>query len=133
MSIEVILNALPKYRKSGDKYRAPCPVHDGKDFNLMLSERSDGSVGAYCFVCGSTGLAVVDALSVDRKELFPPESDYQRPVITREMQTTYAQDQMIIAMCNAKPYDSLSLSDKRRLKLAKARVEGIEELMARAG
>lgn len=132
MAIEVILNALPIFKNYGKKFRAPCPVHDGKDMNLMISERDDGSVGAYCFVCGANGLAVCDALGVDRKELFPADQDYKKPVFTREMTTTYAQDLLIVSMADKRPYNTLTLADKRRLKLAKARIEGLEELKARS-
>lgn len=131
MAIETILRALPIYKNYGKNFRAPCPVHDGKDMNLMLSERPDGSVGAHCFVCGANGLAVVDALSVDRKELFPPDDGYEPPRFSREMQITEAQDQLVIAMAENRPRESLSLEDKRRIKLAEARLEGIQEIKDR--
>lgn len=131
MAIESILNALPIYKNYGKKYRAPCPVHDGKDMNLMISERADGSVGCHCFVCGANGLAVVDALGVNRDELFPPDSDYKTPIITREMQITYAQDSLVIAMAEKMPRSAMTLEDKRRLKLAQARREGIEQIKQR--
>jgi len=127
MAIEAILNALPIYKNYGNKFRAPCPVHDGKDMNLMISERSDGSVGAHCFVCGANGLAVVDALGVKRSELFPPDSEYKRQPVTNDMRATYAQDAMVVAMAEKMPEGSMSLVDKRRLKLAKARMEGFEQ------
>lgn len=129
MAIEAILNALPKYRKNGDKYRAPCPHHGGKDMNLIISERDDGSVGCYCFVCHANGLQVCDALGVDRKELFAPDADWKPSGMSREMKVTYAQDLLVVAMGESRPRDSLSLEDKRRLKLAQARIEGIEQRM----
>lgn len=131
MSIEAILHALPIFKNYGKKFRAPCPVHDGKDMNLMISERQDGSVGAYCFVCGANGLAVVDALGVDRKELFPADQDYERPVFTREMKITEAQDQLVVAMAEHRAWDSMSLQDKRRVKLAKSRLESFDEMRSR--
>jgi len=132
MAIETFLNALPKYVKAGDKFRAPCPVHGGKDNNLMINERQDGSVRCYCFVCGATALPVADALSIARKECFPEDNGYKRPAFTREMQTTEAQDRLVVAMADAKPWDSLSLQDKRRVKLAKSRIESFEEMRARS-
>jgi len=133
MAIEAILNALPKYKKYGKKFRAPCVVHDGKDFNLMISERSDGSVGCYCFVCHANGLDVVDALGVNRSELFPPDSEYKRQPVTNDMRDKYAQDAMVLAMAEKAPEGSLTLADKRRIKLAKGRMEGIEQLMGNTG
>lgn len=132
MAIDAILNALPIYKNYGNKYRAPCPVHDGKEMNLMISERSDGSVGCHCFVCGANGLAVVDALGVDRKELFPPDDGYKPQALTREMRITYGQDQLIVAMDERLPEEAKTLEDKRRIKLAKARIEGIEQLLQRS-
>jgi len=130
MAIEAILNALPKYKKYGKKFRAPCPVHDGKDFNMMISERSDGSVGAYCFVCGASGLSLVDALGVNRSELFPPDSEYQRQPVTKDMRDKYAQDALVVAMAEKVSFNDMSLADQRRVKLAKARMEGIEQRLA---
>lgn len=126
MSIEVILNALPRYRQYGKKWRAPCPVHDGKDLNLMLSERSDGSVGGYCFVCGANAVDVADALGVDKKEVFAPDSEYKRPVISREMEQHEREDKLVIMMAEQNPPQTLA--DKRRVKLAHARLEGIQRL-----
>ena len=131
MSIDVILNALDNTRKVGkDKYRAPCPVHNGTDRNLMISERRDGSVGAYCFVCGANGLDVVDSLMLNKSELFPPDSDYKAPVITKQMQSEEVQDKLVIAM--SQKSDNLTLADKRRIKLAEARLQGLAEIRSRA-
>ena len=132
MAIEAILHALPIFKNYGKKFRAPCPVHDGKDMNLMISERDDGSVGAHCFVCGANGLAVVDALGVDRNELFPTNLEYDRPVFTREMTITEAQDRLVLSMAEKRPRETLTLIDKRRIKLARSRVESFDEIRARA-
>ena len=129
MAIEAILNALPIFKNYGKKFRAPCVVHDGKDFNLMISERSDGSVGCYCFVCHANGLDVVDALGLDRSELFPKDSDWKPSGMTREMKEAHTQDLMVVAMSENVSYESLSLADKRRIKLAKARLEGVSRFL----
>ena len=128
MTIEAILNRLDKYRPSGDnKYRAPCPVHQGKDLNMMLSERSDGSVGVHCFVCGATGIEVVDALGLSIKELFADDNDYRPPVINRKMREQEAEDEIVLMI--AKNNDQkLSLEDKRRIRLARHRLAAISAL-----
>lgn len=126
MSIERVLNALPRYKQYGKKWRAPCPVHDGKDLNLMLSERSDGSVGGYCFVCGANAVDVALALGLDKKEVFSPDSEYRPPVITREMEQAEKEDKLVVMMSEASPPQTLA--DKRRVKLAHARLEGIQRL-----
>jgi hypothetical protein len=101
-------------------------VHGGKDLNMIVSERSDGSVGAYCFVCGASGIDLVDHLGLERSEVFAPDSEYKAPVITKKMQSEEMQDKMIIAMAQVNP--PVTLADKRRVQLAHSRLEGITEL-----
>jgi hypothetical protein len=125
VSIENILGSLDNVRKSGNsKWRAPCPVHKGKDRNLMISERSDGSVGCYCFVCGAGGPDVMQSLGLDLKEIFAPDSEYQRPVITKKMQEEETMDRLVIEMAKVNP--PKTLEDTRRVQLAQARLEGIQ-------
>jgi hypothetical protein len=130
VSIESVLAALPRYKKFGNKYRAPCPVHNGKDLNLMLSERRDGSVGGYCFVCGCSAVDVADALGLNKDEVFAPDSDYKRPVISRDMQEKEVQDKLIVEMAKVSP--PTTLADKRRVQLAHSRLQGIAEMRSRA-
>ena len=130
MSVETILARLDRVRKSGaNKWRTPCLVHGGKDMNMIISERSDGSVGAYCFVCGCSAVDLADTLGLDRSEVFAPDSDYKAPVITKQMQSEEQQDRMIVAMAAVTP--PVTLADKRRVQLAHARLEGISELRSR--
>ena len=44
-ALEAVTGKAP--RRSGDEYRAPCPAHDGKDYNLSVTER-DGRVLTRC-------------------------------------------------------------------------------------
>ena len=128
MTIETILNALPKTRTAGDhKWRAPCPVHQGKDLNMMLSERSDGSVGVHCFVCGATGIEVVEALGLPVKELFADDSGYQPPKINRQMKQQAMEDEMVLMIAN-NPNQKLTLEDKRRIRLARHRLASISAM-----
>lgn len=125
MSIDNILGSLDNVRQSGKaKWRAPCPVHKGKDRNLMISERSDGSVGCYCFVCGAGGPDVMQSLGLDLKEIFAPDSEYRRPVITKKMQEEEKMDRLVVEMAKVTP--PTTLADKRRVQLAEARLEGIQ-------
>jgi hypothetical protein len=125
VSIDNILGSLDNVRKSGNaKWRAPCPVHKGKDRNLMISERSDGSVGCYCFVCGAGGPDVMQSLGLDLKEIFAPDSKYERPVITKKMQEEETMDRLVIEMAKVNP--PKTLEDTRRVQLAQARLEGIQ-------
>lgn len=128
MTVDSILNALPKTRPAGErKWRAPCPVHQGKDFNMMLSERSDGSVGVHCFVCGATGIEVVEALGLPVKELFAEDTSYQPPKINRKMREQAMEDEMVL-MIASNPNQKLTLEDKRRIRLARHRLAAISAL-----
>lgn len=133
MPVNNILDQFPKVRKAGqDKWRVPCPSHGGKGFNMMISERSDGSVGAHCFVCGANGVDLIEALNLPMKELFSPDSEYERPVITKKMQTQAQEDEAVLMV--AKGYkdrgERMTLEDKRRVRLAKARLQAIQQLQA---
>lgn len=133
MTAQTILNHCDKVRNAGqDKWRIPCPSHGGKGFNMMISERSDGSVGAHCFVCGANGVDLIESLNLPMKELFAPDSEYQRPLVTKKMQTQAQEDEAVLMV--AKGYkergERMTLEDKRRVRLAKARLEGIQQLQA---
>lgn len=125
--IAIILDRLPKSRPSGQgKYRAPCPVHNGKDFNLMLSEDATGKVGCHCFVCGANGIDVVEALGLPVSELFPPDNGYVQPVVTGKMRHQKLEDQLF---CDIYERESesrmMTLDEKRRYRKAKARIDGV--------
>lgn len=130
MPVNNILNCIDKVRNAGqDKWRIPCPSHGGKGFNMMISERPDRSVGAHCFVCGANGLDLVESLGLPVSELFSPDSEYERPVITRKMREEAEIDRsvLMIAANAEKTGQRLTLEDKRRIRLAKARLEGIAQ------
>lgn len=132
MTIETILNKLPKFRsQGGNKFRAPCPVHDGKDFNLLLSEDATGKVGAHCFVCGANGLAVVNALGLSSAELFPPDDHYQRPAVTTQMKNKKLEAQCFIDIYREESKKRpMTLEEKRGLKKAQALVAGVDSKIA---
>ena len=128
MTIQTILESLDKVTTAGQsKWRAACPVHGGKHRNLMVSERSDGSVGVHCFVCGADGVALCNALGLPIAEIFSPDSKYERPVITKRMQEQLMEDELVISIAEADQERGkrLTLEDKKRVRLAEARIEGI--------
>jgi len=127
MTVQTILNHFDKVRNSGqDKWRVPCPVHNGKDYNMSIKECSDGTVLAHCFVCGADGPKLVEALGLSMSEIFPPNQDYIRPVLTKKMQQEALEDEIVLSIANQSR--TLSLEDKRRVRLAKARLEGIQQI-----
>lgn len=127
MTVETILNQFAKVRNSGqDKWRVPCPVHDGKGFNMSIKECSDGTVLAHCFVCGADGPALCQSLGLPLSEIFPPDREYVRPVFTKKMQQEALEDEIVLSI--ASETRKLTLDDKRRIRLAKARLEGIDQI-----
>lgn len=127
MTVQTILNRLDKVRNTGtDKWRTPCPVHNGKGYNMSIKECADGTVLAHCFVCGADGPALCESLGLPVSEIFPPDNDYVRPAVTKKMQQEALEDEFVISI--ASQQRKLTLEDKRRLRLAKARLEGIEQI-----
>jgi hypothetical protein len=59
-------------------------------------------------------------------EIFPPNQDYIRPVLTKKMQQEALEDEIVLSIANQSR--TLSLEDKRRVRLAKARLEGIQQI-----
>ena len=132
MPVDNILARLEKVKIAGqDKWRAVCPVHGGKNRNLMISERSDKSVGIHCFVCGATGLDLMDTLGMPVSEIFSPDSNYVRPVITRQMTQQRLEDDLVLSIAeNDKAKGrKLSLDDKKRVRLARHRINGINTII----
>ena len=131
MTIHNVLAKLDKYRPAGEsKWRCPCPVHNGNDFNMMLSERRDGSVGVHCFVCGATGTELMEVLGLPMKELFAEDSGYVRPAVTTKMREQKLEDEIVldIAKSATEIGQKLTLEDKRRIRLARHRIASIENL-----
>lgn len=131
MTIQTILNQFDKVRNAGqDKYRVQCPVHNGKGFNMLISERSDRSVGAHCFVCGAQGPELANALGVSIKEIFSPDSDYVPQPYNSKVREQELEDTMVLSIAEADEQNGkrLSWEDKKRIRLAKARLEGINAL-----
>ena len=127
MSVETILSRLDKLRNAGEgSWRSPCPVHVGKNFNMSIKECSDGTVIAHCFVCGANGIQLAEALGLPKSELFPAGNEYARPVVSKKMEQQAFEDKMVLDIANTT--ERLTLSDKRRIRLAKARLEGIQKL-----
>ena len=134
MSVHNILQRLERVQQAGkSRWRAPCPVHQGKDRNLIVSERTDGSVGAHCFVCGAGGPELVEALGLPIKEIFSPDSDYVRPAVTAKMYEEKLADEMVMLMYNQeiRAGRRVSWEDKKRVRLAQARLEGISAIQSR--
>lgn len=72
MTAELLLSRLEGVRPCGQgKWTARCPAHEDRTPSLSVRETSDGRVLVHCFAgCGAA--AVVAAVGLDLKDLFPP-------------------------------------------------------------
>ena len=132
MPVDNILARLEKVKTAGqDKWRAVCPVHGGKHRNLMISERTDKSVGVHCFVCGAGGVDLMETLGMPVSEIFAPDSNYVRPAVTRKMTQERLEDDfvLLIAENDKEKGQRLTLEDKKRVRLARHRINGIDTII----
>ncbi len=114
-----------------DKWMARCPVHQDKDFAMQISIRPDNSVGAYCHACGANGLDLYKALGINLDELFGDKKRdiHDKPYLPNDLRKQYTVDKIVL---DINDYDlsigrTISYQDKKRVRLATARIRGIEE------
>lgn len=112
-------------KKSGKGWVARCKVHNDKDFAMSIKECENGSIVAHCFACGANGLDLYKALGLDLSELF---GERESTHIPDNIRSQYQEDKFYIAIYESDINKGISptLKDKRRMKLAKARTEGIK-------
>ena len=110
-----------------NKWVCRCPVHNDKDFAMSIKQLGNGKVIANCFSCGANGLDLYRALGLGLDELFGGEK-LAKSHIPADIKDQYIIDRLvqIIASNDIDAGHRHSLADKRRLKLADARVVGIE-------
>jgi len=114
----------------GSKWIAKCPVHGDKDFAMIISQRPDSSVGAHCFACDANGLDLYNALGLNLDELFGGKKLEKRdkPYLPNHLKDQFLIDKICIDI-NKVDIDAgktISLADKRRVRLAIARIDGIK-------
>jgi hypothetical protein len=94
--LERVLASLPDAKRSGHRYCAKCPVHQGthKD-SLSISEVEDGKVLLRCFG-GCETADVLHALGLEWKDLFPEHmGNGHRPIRRRRRDTEAEQAERI--------------------------------------
>ena len=117
-----LLEALgSNVKKRRDGYIARCPVHNDKDFAMSIDER-DGKVIAHCFACGANGYDLYKCLGLPLGELMGGESEN---TISREKLELFELDKWFIAIYESDIKKGIkpTLKDKRRYRLAKARLQ----------
>lgn len=127
MSMSDILPLLSKVKRFGKTYRFPCPIHQGKDNNMVMSER-DGVIGIHCFVCNANGVDLCRHLGLHAKVLFPEDS-WTLPNVSRETPDEYIEQYFFSRMwvsiaenTDHKLWKPLTLDEKRKLRKHKARI-----------
>lgn len=127
-----LLNALDwNIKPAGrDKWTARCPVHGDKDYAMSIKQIGDGSVLAHCHACGANGYDLYTSLGLELDELFGGKKldkgkDYAPSKVKRE----YEVDKMAVDIFDncVKKGEKFNLEDKRRYRLATARIEGVKQ------
>ncbi len=73
-----LLGRLEGVRPSGEGWVARCPAHDDQHASLSVGQGDDGRWLLHCHA-GCTVDAVVDALGIDTRDLFPTRNNAPRP------------------------------------------------------
>ena len=70
MQIDELANLCDKPRKVGKEWVVCCPVHQETNPSMGITLGRNGDIIANCFACGATGIALAEALGIDKAELF---------------------------------------------------------------
>ena len=82
--MQALLERLDDVRPTGDGFRANCPAGNHRSKGcLSVAERDDGAVLINCFA-GCTPLAVLDAIGLEMRDLFPQPIGELSPMQRRE-------------------------------------------------
>lgn len=135
--MEEILERLERVRKTGNGYRASCPVHgEDKDPSLSIAHR-DGKIIMHCFACLANGLEVVQALKISPDILFDEKREFVRDP-NWLLKKTAAEDDTLILIAQAAEQrgERLKYGDRKALQLALARrdqreAHGIDQVVSR--
>ena len=84
-----LLSRLNGVRRLGEGWMARCPAHDDQHASLSVGQGDDGRWLLNCHA-GCTVDAVVDALGIDTRDLFPTRNNAPRP--DRQIVATYNYD-----------------------------------------
>ena len=116
-------------KKSGKNWTARCPCHKDKDFAMSIKECEDGSIVAYCFSCGANGLDLYRTLQLDLSELFGKTLERESNYASDAIRDEYLLEQfvMLIYRGDVKAGKTISIVDRKRAKLAEAKIKGMKD------
>jgi hypothetical protein len=115
-----------RVKPAGKDYIARCPIHGDKDFAMTIKQAEDGSVLAHCFACKANGYDLYMHLGLDLDELFGyKELNKTKEWIPPKVKELYEIDKVVVLMFECA--DSPTWEDRKRYKLAVARIKGTED------
>ena len=120
-NIDEFIMRLDNVRKTGNSYRCACPVHNGKDRNLLVNMKNN-QVFAHCFVCDANTFEVAKELGIksEQRDKLPV------PRYTKDQRTV---DRYMIELSEAKGVDTLSYSDRKKYRECKMRMDNFNQYM----
>jgi len=106
-----------------------CPVHNDKDFAMSINVGRDRPIVAYCYVCEAGGLELYQALGVDLEEYFGKKLERDANYMPRDVKELLDLDRTVVKIYRRQEERGVyaSLEDKRRYKLAKGRIIGVQQ------
>lgn len=122
--IDAILSLLDKVKATGSgKWIACCPAHEDKSPSLAIKEAEDGRVLLHCFG-GCDVLAVMAAIGMDVKDLFPKRENHLKPIrqpfSAADALRCISRESLLIAIVAADLKHGLDISDEDLERVWKA-------------
>lgn len=120
--MQELLSRLERVRKTGNGYRASCPVHgEDKDPSLSITHK-DGKVLMHCFSCLASGMDVIQAIGLTPDYLFDEKREFVKDPDFMLKKTRDNDDCLIlIAKAAYERGERLRYSDRLALREAFAR------------
>ncbi len=121
-----------------DRWQARCPAHDDRSPSLSITEIADGTLLIRCWA-GCSADAIVDAVGLELKDLFPPRlngQDYRAGKPPRyspaEIVMTAITEATILMLGyrSAQRGETLSLRDQGRIEVAVQTLQHCREVVS---
>lgn len=126
MDVTALLSRLGGVKKTTKGWVAKCPAHPDRSPSLIISQRSNGSIGLHCFA-GCQTQDVVTAVGLTLSDLFadsPHEPGYVPPrrvgMTAADALRMLAEEAGVVALCTADLLEGKPLSEVDFARLADA-------------
>ena len=118
LDLHAFLSFFEDVRTIGDRgdriqYEAKCPAHETRHRSLALAVFRDGTYGVHCHA-GCTSAAVLEAVGLSLKDLYPDGAMFERKRPRRNSQADVDRNVLEIAQGQRKQGAVLKKSDKAR-------------------